>query len=149
MNDPFTTLALGTAPVATLAPAAGLGVVVGAASMLLYGRLSPQPLLAEVGARTAEARAELMRFDGGDVRVVWALTRRAIGLSFRQIGLVIGPTAAAVLPVIAVAWLADDWLASSRGPGSAEAAWWASGHAAFWASLCVSALVVKLRFGIK
>lgn len=151
MNDVLPTLASSTAALLPrLALVTGVGVVVGAASMFLYRWLSPQSLLTEVGARTAEARGELMRFDGSDVRVVWTLTRRALGLSIRQIGLAIGPTAVALIPVIALAWLLDDWFDPPRGPGSSFGpAWLAPGHAAFWTSLCASALVVKLRFKIK
>jgi hypothetical protein len=151
MSDALPTLASSIWPISLqMALVAVVGMLVGAASMLVYWWLSPQSLLAEVSARAAEARLDLQRFDGTDVGVVWSMTKRALRLSIRQIALAILPTAAAIIPVIALAWLMDDWFDPPGGPGSPIGpAWLAPGHAAFWTSLCVSALLVKLRFKIK
>jgi len=127
-----------------------VGAATGVASILLYRRLSPQARLTELAGRLSEARGELNRFDGTDVRVVWSLTRQAVGLSLKQVALVAGPTVLAVAPVLLVAWALDSWIDLSRHvlplPGPE---WLGSGHVLFWGPLCVAALVVKLWLKIK
>jgi len=122
----------------------------GVASMLIYRETSPQSRLAELSARLGEARSELHRFDGTDVRVVWSLTRQSLVLSLKQVALVAGPTALAVTPVLLLAWALDSAFDLSRRsvplPGPE---WLGSGHAAFWGPLCLSALVAKLWLKIK
>ena len=125
------------------------GTIGGVGSMLLYGWVSPQARIAEVNAQTAQARRELQSFDGSDARIVWSLAKRAVGLSLRKLGLVIGPTALAVVPVILLAWLVDVAFNLSDSPLSFGRRWLPSGQAAFWLSLGLSALAVKLCCRIK
>lgn len=133
----------------TLSLVVVLGLLAGVASMFVYWAISPQSRLAELKARAAEARTELRRADGSDFEVVWALSKRAVGLALRQIVLTAGPTVVAVGLVLAAAWAADALLglSSQSFPGPAWAA--AAGHAAFWVPMCVAALAVKLRFHIQ
>ncbi|MCA9265046.1 MAG: hypothetical protein KDA60_14400 [Planctomycetales bacterium] len=134
-------------------PLAGVfafGVLVGMVSMLIYWWLSPQEKIADVQQQAAVARKALQAYDGDDIRMVGALSKRAFGLSFLQIGLVLGPTLAAIVPMLAAAYWADQHyhLAErelfARGPS-----WCRSWHTAFWTPLCLAAITLKLRFGIK
>ena len=115
-----------------------LGIVAGGLSTAVYWYTSPQGRLEEIGDQVAEARMSLRQYDGTDIRCVLGMTGQALGLSCRQLGLIIGPALLAVLPVIAIAWCVDvlhfsDWMPS----------------AAFWTSLCVSAIWLRIRFKIR
>ena len=125
------------------------GTIAGVGSMLLYWWASPQTRIAEVNSQAAQARRELQSFDGSDARIVWTLAKRAVGLCLRQIGLVIGPTALAVIPVIVLAWLVDLTFNLSDNLLSFGPAWLPSGQTTFWLPLSLSALAVKLYFRIK
>lgn len=126
------------------------GTLAGVVSMLVYWAVSPQSRLMEIKSRAAQARAELRRAEGEDLGAVWALSKRALTLALRQIGLTAGPTALAGGLVLASAWAADSLFdLSSPSIASAGPGWLMSGHVAFWAPLCLAALAVKLRFHIQ
>jgi hypothetical protein len=139
--------------IAFLSPATSVvvgGAVAGVASMLIYWQMSPQARIADVTARAARARHEIHQFDGGDVRVVGSLAKRAFGLSFQHLGLVIVPTAVALIPVFALAYWVDhafDLSNCSLFSGGPEClrTW----HTAFWLPLGISSLAVKLCFRIR
>ena len=126
------------------------GMLAGVASMLIYWRLSPQARISQTQVLAAEARHQLNRFDGDDVKVFASLAKRAFGLSFQHLGLVLLPTLVAIIPVLLAAFWMENLLDHSAplllnfGPH-----WLRSGHTIFWLSLGLAALSVKLRFGIK
>lgn len=125
-----------------------LGSLGGAASMLLYRRVSPQRRLVELSLACAAARRDLQQFTGDDWATVSRLARRAVSLAVARVRLVILPTAAAVLPVIALAsWLecrvdTTAWVAPAP---------WGLGSLAtfFWLPLIGAAMATKLLLGIR
>lgn len=117
--------------------------------MLLYGWISPQARLAELSVQAAQARATLHRFDGDDVRVVWALAGRAVNLSLRQIAVILGPAVCAAAPIFAIAWTIDAIVDLDAVQLTSRPSWLSSGHAVFWLPLSAGALAVKWARGIK
>ena len=127
-----------------------LGMLIGIVSMMVYRVTSPQERIAEVSAGVRESRLLLSRVDDSDIRVVWALSKRALGLSLQQLLLMIAPTALAVTPTFTAAWGVDRLFdLSGHSLGNFGPTWLTSGHTAFWVPLCLAALAVKLRFNIK
>jgi len=97
------------ARLATVLPAAWRlvlwGMVAGAFTMGLYWRLSPQKRLGEVKRRLAASKAALDQFDG-EFQDAFPLMRTMLSQALQQIGLVIGPALAAMVPVLClIAWL--------------------------------------------
>lgn len=115
-----------------------MGILAGGLSTGLYWFTSPQGRLEEIGNQVAEARLSLRQYDGTDIRCVLGMTGHALGLSFRQLGLIIGPAVLAVLPVITIAWCVGVLHESPWIPATA-----------FWASICVSAIWLRVRFKIR
>lgn len=75
------------------------GALGGAASMWLYGVISPQERIARSKREQLEARRRLDGFDG-ELADAWPLIRRLLGLSLGHVGRVIGPALVAALPVV-------------------------------------------------
>ena len=74
-------------------------------SLTIYRLLSPQRRIAETKNAAAEARRRLQAHDG-DLESALPLLRNALGLSLRQIGLVLPAALVASLPVLALlVWL--------------------------------------------
>lgn len=124
------------------------GLVTGAGTMFLYGKLSPQERIAAAQAGAAEARQAMQAYDGHDFRIMGALIRRALGAAFKQVGLVLGPTLLAAFPLLALlTWLAraySEQVLLAFGP-----AWMRSWEPPFLLALTVSALTVKFALRIK
>lgn len=81
----------------------------GVATMLLYALLSPQRRIARAKLELAAARARLDRFDGEFAEAL-PLMRRMIGVALAQLGLVLGPAVAALLPMALLAgWIAQTY----------------------------------------
>lgn len=115
-----------------------MGILAGGLSTGLYWLTSPQGRLEEIGNEVAETRLSLRQYDGTDIRCVLGMTGHALGLSFRQLGLMMGPAILAVLPVLTIAWCVGVLHAAAWLPASA-----------FWTSICVSAIGLRVRFKIK
>lgn len=95
-------------PLPRLALWAVLAAVV---SMGLYAWLSPQSHLSTLKAQLLAARRAVNTYDG-DFGGVWPLMRRMLGLSFRQVGMVIGPVLLASLPILFLLV----WISNAYGP---------------------------------
>lgn len=133
----------------SLGTLAFVGMLTGVASMATYGWLSPQAQLAEASTRVKQSRAELRLTDGSDLHAVWALSKRSLRLSLRQLQLMIGPTLLAVVPILLAAWAIDNHVAISGDAWSTDPALLSSTELAFWIPLALSALAFKLYFRIK
>ena len=95
------------------------GAVAGAGAMLLYGRLSPQERLEGIQRALADARARMHAYDGDEVKEIGKLVKASLGLSFKQIRLVLLPTLLAALPVLlAIAWLEASYSHTLPEPGT-------------------------------
>ncbi|MGF1476478.1 MAG: hypothetical protein ACFB6S_13025 [Geminicoccaceae bacterium] len=70
-------------------------------SMTLYSLVSPQRRLTALKASIADARRDLAGYDG-EFEGLWPRIGRLLGLSFRQLGLVLLPALIASLPVLAL-----------------------------------------------
>ncbi len=151
MNDPLFAWSLLSTPLVAAIVVALLGALTGGLSMLLYARISPQSRLHELSTQAGEARLALSRFDGGDIREVLTLTRHAVGVSLRQMGLILGPMLLAGVFVLGTAWLVDTvfHLARLEFAPSWAPSWLGNGYAAFWISLTVGAAALKWALKIK
>lgn len=121
---------------AALPPAARLvlwAVLGGVLSMALYKLLSPQAAIARVKKDALEARVALNAYDG-EFEGAWPLMRRMLGLSFKQLGIVIGPAVLASLPILSLlAWVSTSYghafpagdaaVGVRAGPGAVSASW--------------------------
>ncbi len=93
------------------------GVFGGGLSMLIYQVLSPQDRLAQVKKQAARALKTLAGYDG-DFEGLWPLLKNSIGLSLKQIGLALGPTIAASLPVLFIlVWMSNTYDGAQPQPG--------------------------------
>ena len=146
----FTTF-LGGASCASATGTAISGAVIGALSMLLYARVSPQIRVAQLRAELVKAQSALKGYDDSDVRVVWDMTRHALSLSLQQLRLIVVPTICTVLFVLSAAWLVDVAFDYSDlcWADSLRPAWLFSGHTVFWVPLTVVAIVVKWKHSIR
>lgn len=108
------TLAMAFPPFIRIAVWALLGSAI---SMLLYWWLSPQHKISDIKRRATAARMELASYDGefdGLLRVAM----NTIGLSFRQIGIVLGPTLLASLPLLCLlVWISNVYGLRLPAPG--------------------------------
>lgn len=87
-------------------------------SMLLYRLLSKQQTISRVSAEAAEARRELIGYDGGFAGFR-SLTKKALALSARQFRLTAGPAVIASLPLVSlIAWLSLTYAYAFAEPGS-------------------------------
>lgn len=77
-----------------------LGIVAGALSMLLYGRWSPQERLQELKLQCNALQRQMSEYDG-DFSGARALAQRNLRLSFRRLGLALGPSLLSGIPVLA------------------------------------------------
>lgn len=75
------------------------GLVCGAASIAIYGRLSPQARLQELKSQCTALQQELAGFEG-DFSGAWALARENMRVSFVRLGTVLWPSLLASLPVL-------------------------------------------------
>lgn len=78
------------------------GALGGIVSMAIYGWTSPQSRLVVVRRDLAEAQRALSAYDG-PLAGLWPLMGRQLGLAFRQLGLALGPSVLASLPIV-FAW---------------------------------------------
>ncbi|QDU41490.1 hypothetical protein Mal4_58580 [Maioricimonas rarisocia] len=120
--------------------------VTGVLSMWLYKITSPQARLAEVVSQLKETQRQVAAYDG-EFDGAWPLIRESLRLSFVRLGMVIGPTLAAGIPVIAAMLWIDMTFPDARvlpfGP-----LWLRSAEAAFLVVVSLSALTVKAVFRI-
>ena len=124
----------------------------GSGTMLVYWRFSPQQRIAEAQLKAAEARKAMRSYDGTDLAVVRSLVGQSLGFALKHVGLVIGPTMLAAVPVVLLLLWMDgayaDRLAESSllsvGPS-----WARTWHAPFLVTLSVSSLTLKIVFRIK
>lgn len=94
------------------------GLIGGAASMGLYWLLSPQAHIADTRQRLATVQRELNAFDG-EFEQAWPMMRRMLGLAFKQLGIVLLPAVAAMLPVLCLlAWMSTHYSHDWPGAGS-------------------------------
>ncbi len=84
-------------------------VVAGAASMLLYGVMSPQKRIAAVKVELKAAQAEMSAADESFAELM-ELTRKSLGLSLKHLGLVFGPALISAVPMICImAWASSQY----------------------------------------
>ncbi len=94
------------------------GLLGGGLSMLIYHLLSPQDRLAQVKGDAAQALKALAGYDG-PFEGLWPLLKNSIGLSLKQIGLALGPTLVASLPVLFVlVWVSNTYDGAEPQPGA-------------------------------
>lgn len=86
--------------IAEMALAIGMGLVAGAASMLLYGRFSPQQRLQDLKSQAADLQQQMSNFDG-EFSGAMTLARQNLRLSFKRLGLALGPSLLSGIPVLA------------------------------------------------
>lgn len=85
------------------------GAVGGIVSMLLFRALSRQQRLGELKREQRVVRESLDGYDG-PMGEAWPLLGRMLGLSFRQVGLVLGPAIIASLPALSViVWTSNEF----------------------------------------
>lgn len=77
-----------------------LGIIAGALSMLLYGRWSPQERLQELKTQSTDLQRQMSDFDG-DFSGAMALAQQNLSLSFKRLGLALGPSLLSGIPVLA------------------------------------------------
>ncbi|NND68914.1 MAG: hypothetical protein HKN19_15095 [Halioglobus sp.] len=93
--------------------------VAGAASMLLYGLMSPQKRIAAVKVDLKAAQAEMSAADESFAELM-ELTRKSLGLSFKHLGLVFGPALISAVPMICImAWASNQYGYSFPAAGDA------------------------------
>lgn len=125
-----------------------LGLFSGAASMWLYGRVSPQSRLTDITARLATLRLAICNHDG-DFAGLWALTLQSLKLSIERVLRVIGPSLLAGLPVVALMlWLQSSALVHQE-QWSVGPAWVRSGMTVYFVAVTVAALSVKAALRIR
>lgn len=84
-------------------------VVAAVLTMVLYWQLSPQKRIGETKRRLAASKAALDRFNG-KFQDAWPLMRTMLSQALRQVGLVVGPTLVAMVPVLClIAWLSTTY----------------------------------------
>ena len=84
-------------------------VVAGAASMLLYGVMSPQKRIAAVKVELKAAQAEMTAADESFAELM-ELTQKSLKLSFKHLGLVFGPALISAIPMICImAWASNQY----------------------------------------
>lgn len=94
-------------------------IVAGAASMLLYGLMSPQKRIAAVKVELKAAQAEMSAADESFSELM-ELTRKSLGLSLRHLGLVFGPALISAIPMICImAWASNQYGYSFPAAGDA------------------------------
>lgn len=109
-------------------------------AMGAYRLLSSQAKLTELKRRIALIRAEVQAYDG-DFAGVQQLLKRWIGLSLRQVGITLGPSVVASLPLLfVIAWLSNaysydlpapgDLVAVTVTPAGSETRWQGAGRPA-------------------
>jgi hypothetical protein len=127
-----------------------VGMLAGAASMLVYSVCSPQERLAEISLQVSQTRTQLLSVDDRELGEVWSLSKQAMACSLQRLGMVILPTILAVLPMLLLAGLADHVLQlSDRSFAIAGTPWKTPGYCALWIPLALSALLMKMRFDIR
>lgn len=77
-----------------------LGLVTGAMSMLVYARLSPQEKLQSLKSQAADLQQQMSSFDG-DFSGAMALANQNLRLSFKRLGIALGPSLVSGIPVLA------------------------------------------------
>jgi len=93
-------------------------LVLGAVTMLLYARLSPQERIAEVKRELEEARRDLQNYTGSDFGPLVDKATRALSLALRQLRIMFLPTLVAAGPVIAaLIWMEEDYKYELPDPG--------------------------------
>lgn len=94
-------------------------VVFGGGTMLAYAKFSDQERIGRIKERVEEARAELQAYDGTDFDVVARRTKRALRLSFKQLRVMLVPTVAAGIPILAaLIWMEGAYTYEYPEPGA-------------------------------
>ena len=94
------------------------GIVGSALSMWLYVRFSSQEKLAQLKLKLIETRQSLAQYDS-DLKGALEITQQLLTLSLKQMGLVIGPTILASLPVLfLLLWLSTTYNYHLPTPGT-------------------------------
>ena len=112
------------ANIVDLSVPAGLGALAGVLSMLLYGRWSPQERLQELKTQSSELQQQMSDFDG-DFAGAITLAKQNLGLSFKRLGLALGPSLLSGIPVLAALPLIGE------------------AYITYFASVAVAAIIVK------
>ena len=113
----------------------------GVLSMWLYKVTSPQARLADVVSRLKQTQQQVIALDG-EFDEAWPLIVESLQLSMKRLGMVIGPTLAAGLPVIAaMIWMDATYPEVEVLPFGPH--WMRSAEAAFLVVVSLSALSVK------
>ncbi len=95
------------------------GGIFGAGTMLAYALLSDQERIGAIKERVDQARAELQAYDGTDLDELGRRTRRALRLSVHQLKVMLAPTVAAGLPILAgLIWMEDAYTYRLPDPGT-------------------------------
>lgn len=124
------------------------GLVVGAVTMLLFQRLSPQETLRAMKVEARDARRAMQSYDGEDFWQMWALTRRSLALQFQQLRVMFVPTMIAALPVI-ITMGAFELIFEGVEVLDVGPSWLWTWHATFLIALSVAAIVTKVAFRIE
>ncbi len=135
-------------PVPDIVTVSLAGLVAGAATMLLFKRLSPQEELKALKVDAARARKKMQSYDGDDFSVMWGLTKKSLAAQFTQLRVMFVPTMISALPIIVLMAVFETLLEGvtvlAVGPD-----WLHSWHAPFLVALTISAVAVKIAFRIE
>jgi uncharacterized membrane protein (DUF106 family) len=123
------------------------GFVLGAVTMLLYDKLSPQDKIAELKEEVSEAQKRLHNYRGDEFSELLSRMKTALDASLRQMKVMFLPTMIAAGPVIVVLlWMPTAYSGEliSFGP-----AWLRSWYVIFLTTLSISAVLTKYLFDIE
>lgn len=118
------------------------GIAAGVLSMWLYTVCSPQGRLSLVVDQLKQSQARLASYEG-DFGGAGVLMRETLKLSLQRLGLVIGPSLLAALPMVAMLTVLDhahlEWFSTTLAPS-----WLWTPQGVFLLLGTVSALVTKV-----
>ena len=94
-------------------------IILGAGTMLGYALFSDQERIAEIKEQAQQAQQRMQEYEGTDFEPFWEMAKEAIGLSFQQMKVMLGPTMMAGVPILIVlVWMEGAY--SHRLPEAGE-----------------------------
>jgi hypothetical protein len=95
------------------------GFGLGGGSMLMYGWLSDQERIADVKEDVEVARQKMQRYDGEEFGPLLEMVKESLGLSVKQLKIMLGPTLAAGIPILGLLiWMEGAYTHKFPEPGA-------------------------------
>ena len=95
------------------------GFGLGGGSMLMYGWLSDQERIAEVKEDVEVARQKMQGYDGEEFGPLLEMVKESLGLSVKQLKIMLGPTLAAGIPILGLLiWMEGAYTHKFPEPGA-------------------------------